>query len=236
MWKIAVFDADLPSAQRLAARIGALFTQVSSALSCTVETISSADTISARAQEFDLVFLGSPQTCAAAVRSASWQTEISFILDGRNSGLESLLWTRPLGCLLPPYDDEQILSVLRLFMRYRNGESVFFTVENRQQLFRIRHDNILYFESEAKLVYPRLLSGTSEGFPAKLDIVESRLAPYGYIRCHKSYLVNLRYIQTLDKKNRQLILTGDIAIPVSRQNYVSVLATVKQTGIPCTQE
>jgi len=123
MWKIAVFDADLTSAQRLAARIGALFTQVSSALSCTVEILPDVDTATDQAADFDLIFLGMPHTHAAALRTASRQTELAFILEGRTSGLEELLWTRPLGCILPPYDDEQILSVLRQFTRYRNWES-----------------------------------------------------------------------------------------------------------------
>ncbi|MBE5765743.1 MAG: hypothetical protein E7335_01015 [Clostridiales bacterium] len=236
MWKIAVFDADLTSAQRLAARIGALFTQVSSALSCTVEILPDVDTATDQAADFDLIFLGMPHTHAAALRTASRQTELAFILEGRTSGLEELLWTRPLGCILPPYDDEQILSVLRQFTRYRNWESTFFIVENRQQLSRIRHDSILYFESKAKIVYPRLVTGTSEGFPARLDIVENRLALHGYIRCHKSYLVNLRHVQMLDKKNRQIIITGGITIPVSKQNYVRVLSVISQSGVSIANE
>jgi len=228
MWHIAVFDADPLSAQRLAARIGALFTQVNSALSCVAEAFSDISTFLAQADGYDLILVTNPRLHAPAIRRAARGAELAFVLDGRGS-LEDLLWLRPLGCLLPSDDDEQILSLLRNFLYYRDMDAVFFTVESRQQLLRIRHADILYFESKAKIVYPRLIAGTTAGFPARLDVVESRLAAYGYIRCHKSYLVNLRHVLSLDKKNRQLLLAGDIPIPVSKQNYAHVLSALSQT-------
>ena len=221
MWKIAVFDADPPFAQRLAARIGALFSQENSALSCTVECFTELNALCARAKEFDLAFLGDPANSAPPVRRAAWETEIALVPRG-NLHLQELLWTRPLGCVAAPHDDGQILGALRAFWQYRGQDSVFFIVETRRQLLHIRHEEILYFESRGKSVYPHLVSGAAESFPARLDVVAARLAAQRYVRCHQSYLANLRHIRQLNKATHQLLLSSGSVIPVSKQYYAQV--------------
>lgn len=221
MWKIAVFDKDPPFAQRLAARIGALFSQENSALSCAVECFMDVSALCARAKEFDLAFLSSPADSAPRVRRAAQEMEIALVLHS-SLNLQDLLWTRPLGCVAAPHDDEQILGVLKAFWQYRGQDSVFFIVETRRQLLHIRHEEILYFESRGKSVYPHLVSGAAESFPARLDVVAARLAAQRYVRCHQSYLVNLRHIRQLNKATHQLLLSSGAIIPVSKQYYAPV--------------
>ena len=211
MWKIAVFDPDPPFAQRLAARIGALFSQENSALSCAVECFASLSALCARAKEFDLAFLAEPQASAPAVRRVA----------------QELLWTRPLGCVAAPHDDAQLLSVLKTFWQYHGQDATFFIVETRRQLLHIRHEEILYFESRGKSVYPHTLSGAAESFPARLDVVAARLAPYRYVRCHQSYLANLRHVRQLKKVTHQLTLSSGATIPISKQYYAQVIECLR---------
>lgn len=231
MWKIAVFDADPPFAQRLAARIGALFSREDSALSCAVEVFTNLEELCARATEFDLAFLGSPRTSAPAVRRASLEIEIAFVPGARFSPLE-LLWTRPLGCISAPHDDAQLSAVLHAFRQYRAQDSVFFIAENRRQLLHVRHEDILYFESRGKAVYLHMTSGAAESFPARLDVVTARLTVCRYVRCHQSYLANLRHVKFLNKATHQLALSNGAIIPVSKHYYGQVLAAVRENILP----
>ena len=216
MWKIAVFDPDPPFAQRLAARIGALFSQENSALSCAVECFASLSALCARAKEFDLAFLAEPQASAPAVRRAAQEIEIAFVPHAS-----------PLGCVAAPHDDAQLLSVLKTFWQYHGQDATFFIVETRRQLLHIRHEEILYFESRGKSVYPHTLSGAAESFPARLDVVAARLAPYRYVRCHQSYLANLRHVRQLNKVTHQLTLSSGATIPISKQYYAQVIECLR---------
>ncbi len=225
MWKIAVFDPDPPFAQRLAARIGALLSQDNRALSCAVECFASLSALCARAKEFDLAFL-EPQASAPAVRRVAQEIEIAFVPHA-SFPVQELLWTRPLGCVAAPHDDAQLLSVLKTFWQYHGQDATFFIVETRRQLLHIRHEEILYFESRGKSVYPHTLSGAAESFPARLDVVAARLAPYRYVRCHQSYLANLRHVRQLNKVTHQLTLSSGATIPISKQYYAQVIECLR---------
>ena len=141
--------------------------------------------------------------------------------------VQELLWTRPLGCVAAPHDDAQLLSVLKTFWQYHGQDATFFIVETRRQLLHIRHEEILYFESRGKSVYPHTLSGAAESFPARLDVVAARLAPYRYVRCHQSYLANLRHVRQLNKVTHQLTLSSGATIPISKQYYAQVIECLR---------
>ncbi len=226
MWKIAVFDPDPPFAQRLAARIGALFSHENTPHYGAVECMAAVSALCARAKEFDLAFLAEPQASAPAVRRVAQEIEIAFVPHA-SFPVQELLWTRPLGCVAAPHDDAQLLSVLKTFWQYHGQDATFFIVETRRQLLHIRHEEILYFESRGKSVYPHTLSGAAESFPARLDVVAARLAPYRYVRCHQSYLANLRHVRQLNKVTHQLTLSSGATIPISKQYYAQVIECLR---------
>ena len=54
----------------------------------------------------------------------------------------------------------------------------------------------------------------------KLDAVEERLQGYGFLRIHKSYLVNMRHIRRISNY-RAFLDTGE-ELPIPRLRYQSV--------------
>ena len=170
--------------------------------------------------------MAEPQASAPAVRRAAQEIEIAFVPHA-SFPVQELLWTRPLGCVAAPHDDAQLLSVLKTFWQYHGQDATFFIVETRRQLLHIRHEEILYFESRGKSVYPHTLSGAAESFPARLDVVAARLAPYRYVRCHQSYLANLRHVRQLNKVTHQLTLSSGATIPISKQYYAQVIECLR---------
>src|SRR3989304_10433060 len=66
--------------------------------------------------------------------------------------------------------------------------------------------------TEEKILIPKTLRETQSYFPDK-----------DFCRCHKSYLINMKYFKELKKKNkeRMVILTNDTRIPVSRRKLIS---------------
>lgn len=83
-------------------------------------------------------------------------------------------------------------------------------------------DNLLYVESSKhKAVFYYLESGLVHyQIYDKLDNIEAKLSPYGFLRIHKSYLVNMRHIQKIS--NYQVVLDTGECLSVPRLRFQNV--------------
>ena len=81
--------------------------------------------------------------------------------------------------------------------------------------------DILYFEA---LLGNTLIAAGDARFKSKdtLDTLQAKYSRYGFFRCHRSYLVNMRYINKISHlfNNSYVVrLEGSaLNIPVSRKN------------------
>ena len=81
-------------------------------------------------------------------------------------------------------------------------------------------DDILYLESRrhTAVAYVRRGSGVKTySFYASLTSLEESLGEQGFLRVHKSYLVNMRHIQKYQCK--EAVLTGGVRLRVSEKSY-----------------
>ncbi len=122
----------------------------------------------------------------------------------------------PSNFLLKPIDDEKLLDAIeRAVKQTKEEEEECFLVTFKGAVFKIRFRDILYFESEKRTV---ILHGRKESWTIyrKLDEVQEQVPDY-FVRCHQSYLVNLRQVESLKPLCMELI-QGD-TVPVSRPKY-----------------
>lgn len=98
---------------------------------------------------------------------------------------------------------------------HAESEQDYVTFENRTSMYRFRIDDIIYVQSIDKYV-TLFLSGDqqSEAIRFKMSDIEKQLHPYGFIRIHKSYLVNYRYIKNI--QTTCVVLDSKKQLPVSR--------------------
>lgn len=83
-------------------------------------------------------------------------------------------------------------------------------------------DDILYIESQRHTATAHVRRGSSlkpYSFYASLSGLEATLGEQGFLRVHKSYLVNMRHIQKYQCK--EAILTGGITLRVSEKSYAA---------------
>lgn len=81
-------------------------------------------------------------------------------------------------------------------------------------------DDILYIESQRHTAIAHVRRGSgvkTYSFYSALSELEETLAEQGFLRVHKSYLVNMRHIQTY--RCKEAVLTGGIALRVSEKSY-----------------
>ena len=57
---------------------------------------------------------------------------------------------------------------------------------------------ILYIEQKSHILYLHLTGGEVLQITERLDVIEPQFIKYNFLRCHKSYLVNLSYVEEID--------------------------------------
>lgn len=74
--------------------------------------------------------------------------------------------------------------------------------------------DILYFESDRRIITVHCAAGREYSFYSKLDTVQEELKNADFVRCHQSYLANAKKITAV--RSGELTLDGGITLPVSK--------------------
>ena len=88
----------------------------------------------------------------------------------------------------------------------------YFTVRSNRQPTRIRFEELLYIESLADYIQFHLENGTQVTSKEKISHMEKSL-PDGFIRIHRSFIVNRSKISTY---SREHVIVGETELPISR--------------------
>lgn len=127
---------------------------------------------------------------------------------------------RPIGFISKPASPADVSALMERFLFYHRRSDQRFTLETKGQILQIPHKSILFFESRKHHVYVHTESSDqAHRFSEKLDTVEKQLQNPLYLRCHKSYLVNMDWIHHLDRKQMCFSLRDGRIIPISKLNY-----------------
>lgn len=155
-----------------------------------------------------------------------------FILLVTSPDMSPMLYLKPSilagSLLLRPFTREAAAQSLREAYRFRYAareaqkQEDAFRIENRGTQEWVPYAEIRYFEARTKQVV--LVTATREyAFYATLDKLQQTL-PAPFVRCHRSFIVNIRYVLRVRYNENLLYLEGDEPIPLSR----SYKATVKE--------
>lgn len=116
------------------------------------------------------------------------------------------------------YNGETLQSVQKVLESYIQerkcgGRSYQVTVRREKQELML--DRIIYFESHKRMIYAY---GDAEpiSFYGKLSELEQHLSDQGFVRVHRSFLVNADYV---DEIHRTHLVAAGIELPVGRDYY-----------------
>ncbi len=167
-----------------------------------------------------------------ALRSANPELKLVLLADGTVSPVTyirptvlptALLW-RPLG------QEETRKTLWEVLASIPSGEEAgeqtddgSFSVEVRGDLRRIPYSQILFFEAGNKRLNLHM-QRKEIPFSGTLEKLEQEL-PDSFIRVHKSFIINRMAIREIQYGQNQVILEGDIPIPISR-SYKPALKAV----------
>lgn len=93
------------------------------------------------------------------------------------------------------------------------------TVKTENQIKNILNKNIKFIESVSR----KILIHTTQGVVSiysKLDEIEAKINDERFLRCHKSFLVNMDYIASVE--DYSFILTDNTEVPIKQRTFACI--------------
>lgn len=134
--------------------------------------------------------------------------------------------------LLKPVDHRKLKSVLqKAVLKTERRSQEFIVVSRERQKRKMFLDDIYYFEIKGRVVAVHGAEGVFTYYE-RIGELEDKLGGKGFFRCHKSYLINLKYV---DGYNRQeAILENGEKIVIAKRRYDrfvrEVLVVMRKNG------
>lgn len=136
-----------------------------------------------------------------------------------------LFEVQPLNFLPKPINKEKLFKMVDLAIELLSDKERFFVFENKQGTFRMKFNDILYFESFDHNIKISTVSGSYE-FKSTLSEVMKQLSNSRFLQIHRSYIVN--YNNTSHIKYEEITMSNGDKIPVSRDRRKEVRRIISE--------
>jgi two-component system, LytTR family, response regulator LytT len=157
---------------------------------------------------------------AEFLRNHHWDSKIIFITSSTEHALESFK-VYPFYYLTKPVSSEIFNSVFEKALKTLDTDKQkVFTIKTGSVVQTYLFKDILYFESLERTINLYLSQGGEFSFYSKLDDIEDQLKDKRFIRCHKSFYVNMDFI--LSVENYSFQLTNKVLLPITQKNFPKV--------------
>ena len=132
---------------------------------------------------------------------------------------------QPLNFLSKPIDKEKLFKMIDLTVELLSDTERFFVFENKQGAFRMKFNDILYFESFDHDIKIVTVSGSFK-FKSTLSEIMKQLSNSRFLQVHRSYIIN--YNNTSHVKYEEIIMSNCDKIPVSRDRRKEVRKIISE--------
>lgn len=113
--------------------------------------------------------------------------------------------------------EECILSLVKDFNSLNQEKEKSVVVKTGSEVHKININDIYYCEKYGKILIIHTSKGIIQCYET-LEHMQEMLEGYGFFRCHKSYLINLKHVSRISIKDNFVYLSNEEKCPVSR-NY-----------------
>jgi len=120
-----------------------------------------------------------------------------------------------MGYLLKPYEPGRIGAVIDYYVqKHPQQNQNFIEVKSHRKSVIIPYKDIIYMESDNKVVYIHTTTQGDVKVYNRLDLLEAEISDERFLRCHQSYFVNMQYIAGL--VDSDFIMITDSMIPIRK--------------------
>ena len=235
MLSIAVCDDEVIECCNMAKRIKEIMEEMK--MPCIIRQFRSGGELLQALESFDIVFLDiimqelDGMKTAQIFREKASDKVLIFVSSSREYVFEAYD-VEAFQYLLKPVEGRKLKSVLRkAVLKTEKRTQEFIIVSRDRQKKKLFLDDIYYFEIKGRMVDVHGPEGIFTYYK-QIGELEDKLRDKGFFRCHKSYLINLKYV---DVYNRQeVILENGETIVIAKRRYEefcqNVLKVMRENG------
>lgn len=174
---------------------------------------------------FDIAFLDislkgeSGINIADFVAEYSPKTKIVFVSGNQNLVSKAFTSVTDCGYIYKPINPAFVLGYIDRVAKNagKDKDGEYFEFFEKGRLVRIAAESILFIESDRNRVKLHFTNGENKEIFTRLDNVEQQLER-GFVRCHKSFIVNMKYIAKYTSTEFTLMNGETVRISRSRQD------------------
>lgn len=175
---------------------------------------------------FDIIFLDiymggkNGISIAKQIREYDPDCKIIFTTTSTEHALKSFE-VSPFNYLTKPISKTVFNSALEKVLRAIDKEKQkSLLVKIGSNIKSVYYKDILFIESAAKILNIHIIKNSSFTFASKLDDIEAKIKDKRFVRCHKSFLVNMDHILSVGNNSFKLI--DSMEIPITQRNFASI--------------
>lgn len=177
-------------------------------------------------QGFNLIFLdiemGKMNGVEAARRIRTdlkdYKVEIVFI-SGKDGYDRELFDVSPLHFISKPINPELVKRDIGLAIERAKQNERLFSYKKGGEIYKVLIDDIIYFKSIEREI-DIICIKNEDRFYGRLDDIEAELKSHEFIRTHKSYLINFRYISKISYEYIEMSNGMKVSISQSKRKEV----------------
>lgn len=152
--------------------------------------------------------------CAKSLRAEGFSGDFVFITSMENYALEGYK-VHAFAFLTKPLDYGEFRDMLDEFtLKQKEKRLAVLPVDTPEGTRILKIRNIVYAEVFKRETSFLLLDGSRIESVIQLSVIEEELSKYGFFRCHRSYLVNMRHVENI--AGTELTMAGGTRIPLSK--------------------
>ena len=220
MLSIAVCDDEVIECCSMAGKIKEILEEMK--ISCIIRQFRSGRELLQASESFDIIFLDiimsdlDGMKTAQLFRGKAFDKILIFMSSSREFVFDAYD-VEAFQYLLKPVDDKKLKNVLqKAVLKTESRSQEFIIVSRERQKKKLFLDDIYYFEIRGRIVDVHGAEGIFTYYE-QIGELENKLRDKGFFRCHKSYLINLKYV---DGYNRQdVILDNGEKIMIAKRRY-----------------
>ena len=220
MLSIAVCDDEAIVCCSMAGTIRKILEEMK--IPCIVRQFGSGRELLQAPESFDIVFLDilmcgmDGMKTAQLIRRRTPEKILVFISSSREYVFDAYD-VEAFQYLVKPVDARKLEKVLRrAVLKTKSRSQEFIIVSRERQKKKLFLDDIYYFEIKGRVVDVHGTEGIFTYYE-QMGILENKLCDKGFCRCHKSFLINLKYVEGYDRQ--EVILENGEKIMIAKRRY-----------------
>ena len=220
MLSIAVCDDEVIECCNMAGQIKNILEEMK--IPCIIRQFCSGRELLQAAEGFDIVFLDiimcdmDGMQTAKVFRKKAFDNILVFVSSSREYVFDAYD-VEAFQYLLKPVNERKLKNILlRAVQKTEKCSKEFILVSRERQKKKLFLNHVFYFEIIGRVVHVHGTEGVFTYY-GQIGELEDGLRDKGFYRCHKSYLVNLKYV---DMYNRQeVILENGERVLLAKRRY-----------------